>query len=198
MILYITGIFLFLVSYSANILFSSTKAGITKQFGIIAWRVLVTSLAIIGILLIINHYTVAQTSSILLWQPSLIGVYSSLILNLFALWFILAAYIPKNILKIKCKYPMILGIKCWTLAHLIAKGDSLSIFIFGSTLIWVIFFFNQGRKNQMSNNKNITKRSIRSSFAVFFVGLMIWLYMIRTGHEDLIELLVFLTLGQST
>ena len=37
------------------------------------------------------------------------------------------------------KHPMLVGIKLWALAHLIANGDLGSIVLFGSVLAWAVY-----------------------------------------------------------
>ena len=51
---------------------------------------------------------------------------------------IVAAYIPGNI-KRMLKHPMLVGVKLWALAHLLANGDLASIILFGAILAWAVF-----------------------------------------------------------
>ena len=51
---------------------------------------------------------------------------------------LVAAYIPGHI-KTALKHPMLVGIKLWALAHLLANGDLGSIMLFGSFLAWAVF-----------------------------------------------------------
>src|SRR5262249_1825151 len=51
---------------------------------------------------------------------------------------VVAAYIPGDIKRV-LKHPMLVGIKLWAFAHLIANGDLGSIILFGSILAWAVF-----------------------------------------------------------
>jgi uncharacterized membrane protein len=51
---------------------------------------------------------------------------------------LVAAYIPGDIKRV-LKHPMLVGIKLWAFAHLIANGDLGSIILFGSFLAWAVF-----------------------------------------------------------
>ena len=187
MTLYLTGIFLFLASHSANIFFCAKKAQLIMKFGLVVWKISISSIAILGLLLIINNYAIAKENSILLWPQSIYGTYFAIVLNFFALWFVISAYIPRNILKIKLKHPMVLGIKLWALAHLITNGDLSSVLLFGSALFWAVLSFKKARlKTNLSKDQNTAKHSLNATFSAFFLGLMVWLYMIRIGHKDLI------------
>jgi uncharacterized membrane protein len=46
-----------------------------------------------------------------------------------------AAYLPGRI-KGALKHPMLVGLKIWALAHLLANGDLGSMLLFGSLLAW--------------------------------------------------------------
>jgi uncharacterized membrane protein len=51
---------------------------------------------------------------------------------------IVAAYVRGNIQRV-LKHPMLVGVKLWAVAHLIANGDLGSIVLFGSILAWAVF-----------------------------------------------------------
>ena len=48
-----------------------------------------------------------------------------------------AAYSPGHI-KRKLKHPMLVGVKLWAVAHLIANGDLGSVILFGAVLAWAV------------------------------------------------------------
>jgi uncharacterized membrane protein len=52
----------------------------------------------------------------------------------------LAVYaVPAGRLKPMLKHPMLVAIKIWALAHLLANGDLASILLFGTFLVWAVF-----------------------------------------------------------
>ena len=61
----------------------------------------------------------------------------ALILVWFAFLAFVAAYLPGRI-KGALKHPMMVGIKVWALAHLLANGDLGSMLLFGSLLAWAV------------------------------------------------------------
>jgi uncharacterized membrane protein len=50
----------------------------------------------------------------------------------------MAAFLQGRIKK-ALKHPMIVGVKLWAVAHLIANGDLGSIILFGSILAWAVY-----------------------------------------------------------
>ena len=183
---FVTGFIIFLVSHSANIFFQNLKTILIKRVGSLLWKVIISLLAILGFVLMVTHYQEAKSFSITLWSPSIQILYLSYILNFFAIWLLVSAYIPRNVIKLKLKHPMILGVKTWAFAHLLVNGDTFSVFIFGITLVWAILSFRTARKMVSAiDNSPKKKYSVHASAATFFIGIMIWLYIIRAGHEHI-------------
>ena len=181
---FLTGFIIFLISHSANIFFQNLKMILVKRIGLLIWKAIVSILAIVGFVLMGIHYHEAKSLSITLWSPNIIILYVSYILNFFAIWLLVCAFIPRNIIKIKLKHPMIIGVKTWAFAHIIVNGDTFSIFVFGITLVWAVFSFRNARKLVSTVTTDLkNKYSIHASAATFFIGIMIWLYIIREGHE---------------
>ena len=183
---FVTGFIIFLISHSANIFFQNLKTILIKRVGLILWKIIVSLLAILGFVLMVTHYQEAKSFSINLWSPTIPILYLSYILNFFAIWLVVSAYVPRNVIKLKLRHPMILGVKTWAFAHLLANGDTFSIFVFGITLVWAVFSFRSARKVVSTVNTIPEKKySIHASAATFFIGIMIWLYIIRVGHEHI-------------
>ena len=143
---FVTGFIIFLISHSANIFFQNLKTILVKRVGLLLWKIIVSLLAILGFVLMVTHYQEAKSFSIDLWSPNIPILYLSYILNFFAIWLLVSAYIPRNVIKLKLKHPMILGVKTWAFAHLLVNGDTFSIFVFGITLAWAVFSFRSARK----------------------------------------------------
>ena len=183
---FVTGFIIFLISHSANIFFQNLKTILVKRVGVLLWKTIVSLLAILGFVLMVTHYQEAKSFSITLWSPNILILYLSYILNFFAIWLLISAYIPRNVIKLKLKHPMILGVKTWAFAHLLVNGDTFSVFVFGTTLVWAVFSFRSARKVASNFNTSPGKKySIHASAATFFIGIMIWLYIIRAGHEHI-------------
>ncbi len=50
---------------------------------------------------------------------------------------LVAAKVPSRI-RTMAKHPMLVGIKLWAFAHLLANGDLASLILFGSFLAWAV------------------------------------------------------------
>jgi uncharacterized membrane protein len=73
-----------------------------------------------------------------LWTPPKGLRHLSLLLMLFA-FIALAASGPKlGYIKMRLKHPMLVGVKTWALAHLLANGDLGGMILFSSLLAWAV------------------------------------------------------------
>ena len=48
-------------------------------------------------------------------------------------------------IKAKLKHPMVLGVKVWALAHLLANNTLADVLLFGGFLLWAVFSFRAAR-----------------------------------------------------
>jgi uncharacterized membrane protein len=64
---------------------------------------------------------------------------------LFSSILMVAAYIPRNHLKIRMGHPMVLSVKVWALSHLLANGNLADMLLFGAFLIWALLNFKSAR-----------------------------------------------------
>ena len=65
-------------------------------------------------------------------------------------WILLtAAYVPGNSVKARLHHPMLLGVKLWAMAHLLANGSLSHLLLFGSFLAWgVACFVSASRRDR--------------------------------------------------
>jgi uncharacterized membrane protein len=73
-----------------------------------------------------------------LWYPPLWTRHLALALMLPAMIALVAAYVPSRI-HTALKHPMLVAIKLWALAHLLANGDLGSLILFGSFLAFAVY-----------------------------------------------------------
>lgn len=73
---------------------------------------------------------------IFVWAPPVWTRHIALTLMPFALIILVSAYAPAGYIKKAVKHPMLLAVKIWALAHLLANGDLGAILLFGSFLAY--------------------------------------------------------------
>jgi hypothetical protein len=53
--------------------------------------------------------------------------------------------VPRNGIKARLHHPMVLGVKVWAFAHLLANGNLADVVLFGSFLLWAALSFRAAR-----------------------------------------------------
>jgi uncharacterized membrane protein len=112
------------------------RAGLIARFGEQAYKGLFTVASLMGIILIGYGFARYRAAGYIeLWHPPSWTRHLNNILMWPSIVCIVAAYIPGDIKRV-LKHPMLVGVKLWALAHLIANGDLGSIVLFGSFIAW--------------------------------------------------------------
>jgi uncharacterized membrane protein len=85
-----------------------------------------------------------------------------------------AAYIRGDIAR-ALKHPMLVGVKLWAVAHLIANGDLGSIILFGSVLAWAVYDRISLKKRTDPGAPPIPYGGRRNDIVAIAVGTIIYL-----------------------
>ncbi len=116
-----------------------SRARLIARIGEGPYKIAFSVVSAIGIGLIAYGFArYRATEWVNVWYPPVWTRHLALQLNWIAAVCVAAAYIPGNIKRV-LKHPMLVGVKVWALAHLIANGDLGSIILFGSILAWAVF-----------------------------------------------------------
>jgi uncharacterized membrane protein len=134
----ILGLALFIVPH-VFVTRREARAAAVARFGEGPYKGVFSLISIAGVILIGWGFASYRASGwIDVWSPPSWTRHLAALLVWPAIVFLVAAYIPGNI-KRRLKHPMLVGVKLWALAHLIANGDLGSILLFGGILAWAVF-----------------------------------------------------------
>ena len=137
MTLLIAGLLLFLGVHSTAIIAPEWRTAQVARRGEAAWKGLYALLSIAGFVVLIYGYGVARQSPVVLYTPPTFTRHLALLLMLPVFPLLLAAYLPGRI-KTAAKHPMLLAVKLWALAHLLANGNLHDVVLFGTFLAWAV------------------------------------------------------------
>ena len=99
---------------------------------------------------------------------------------------LVAAYAPGRIQR-AAKHPMILAVKIWALAHLLANGDAASVLLFGSFLAWGVIARISLKRRQAANPHVVpVAGSGRNDLIAVVVGLLVYALFVWKVHVWLI------------
>ncbi len=158
MTLLILGLILFLGMHSVRIFAEGWRTAQIAKRGEGAWKGLYTVVSIVGFGLILWGYGQARAEPVVLWTPQLWARHLAALLMLFSFILLVAAYVPKNGIKSWLHHPMVLGVKVWALAHLLANHTLADLLLFGSFLVWAVLDFRAARQRDRAGEHGLPAR----------------------------------------
>lgn len=115
------------------------RAALIARLGEGPYKIAFSVVSLVAVLLIGWGFALYRaTGWIDIWYPPAWTRHVTVALMWFAIVFVIAAYIPGNIKRV-LKHPMLVGVKTWAFAHLLANGDLGSIILFGAILAWAVY-----------------------------------------------------------
>jgi len=137
MTLLILGLALFLGAHLFTTLREPRAAAIAR-LGEGGYKAVYSVVSVIGLVLIAYGFGVYRTSGwINVWNPPVWTRHLALLVNL-PVFILLAVGRRPSWLKAVTKHPMLLAVKLWATAHLLANGDLGSMLLFGGFLAWAV------------------------------------------------------------
>lgn len=189
MTLLILGLVLFLGMHASSMNRSGRDALIIK-FGARGYKALYTIVSLVGLGLIIWGFMIYRAAGMIpLWNPPTWTRHLSVLIMLPVLPLLFSAYAEGNV-KARLKHPMILAVKVWALAHLIANGDLGSVLMFGGFLLWAVTGFANMRRRPVDAGKAFIPNPGQDAAAILG-GLIAYGLMIGFLHRWLIGVGVF-------
>ena len=136
MTLFLLGLLIFLGIHSVAIVAPAWRdAQAARNPG--AWKGVYAAVSVAGFVLLIYGYGLARQAPVVVWTPPTAMRHVALLLMLPVFPLLLAAYLPGRI-KAAAKHPMLLAVKFWALAHLLANGTFVDMVLFGAFLAWAV------------------------------------------------------------
>ena len=138
MVVMLIGLILFLGSHSLG-MFPDLRHRLVEGYGLKVFKIGCSLVALIGFALICYGFGLYRAEGwVQLWTPPKGMRHLALLLMLLA-FIALAASGPKlGYIKMRLKHPMLVGVKTWALAHLLANGDLGGMILFSSLLAWAV------------------------------------------------------------
>jgi len=142
----ILGLVVFLGTHSIRIFTENWRTRTRARIGEGAYKGLYSVVSLLGFVAIVWGFGVARETPAMLWTPPVAMRHVAGLLTLLAFVLLAAAYIPRNGIKARFHHPMVLGVKVWALAHLLANGSAAHVLLFGSFLAWGVADFIAARR----------------------------------------------------
>ena len=147
----ILGLVLFLGAHSTRIFADGWRTRTLEAWGEKPFKGVLALVSLLGFYGLIVGYAQVRMEPVVIWQPPMATRHISVLLMLFASILLVAAYIPANHFKVRLGHPMVLSVKVWALAHLLANGNLADLLLFGAFLAWSVMNFKSARARDRAN-----------------------------------------------
>jgi uncharacterized membrane protein len=179
----ILGLVLFLGVHSVRIVAEDWRARQRARLGENAWKGLYSLISIAGFVLIVWGYGLARQQPVVLWQPLPTFVrHIASLLTLLAFVLLVAAYVPRNGIKARLHHPMVLGVKSWAFAHLIANHTLADLLLFGGFLVWAALSFRAARRRDAAQGTVYPAGTLVGTLLTVVIGVALWLGFALWAH----------------
>lgn len=167
------------------------RAAVIANWGEGPYKIAFALASALGLALIVYGFGLHRSSGYIpVWSPPAWTRHIAVALMLPAVICVVAAYVPGNI-KRTLKHPMLVGIKLWALAHLIANGDLGSIILFGAFLAWAVYDRISLKRRTDPGAPPIPIGGWRNDAIAIVVGVVVYLALGFTFHPIVIGVPAF-------
>jgi uncharacterized membrane protein len=174
MTLLIIGLVVFLGVHSTRVFAEGWRTQMRAKLGENGWKGVYSLLSLAGFVAIVYGYGQARLDPTVLWASPLWVKHLASLLTLAAFVLLAGAYVPGNGIKAKLHHPMVLGVKVWALAHLIANNTLADLLLFGGFLVWAVLSFRAARGRDRAAGTVYPPGRAVATAATVVVGVAAW------------------------
>ncbi|MCP5286542.1 MAG: protein NrnU [Burkholderiaceae bacterium] len=185
MTLLILGLVLFLGVHSVRIVAEEWRQRTIARLGEGAWKGLYSAVSLAGFVALVWGYGQARLDPTVLWATPVWTRHLASLLVLVAFVLLAAAYVPGNHLKARLHHPMVLAVKVWALAHLLANNTLADLLLFGGFLLWAVLDFRAARGRDRAAGTVYAAGSGAKTAVTVLVGVAAWAVFAFWAHKAL-------------
>lgn len=174
MTILLLGLVIFLGVHSTRIVADGWRSAQIARIGPGPWKLGYTVLSLIGFYLLLWGYGAARQTPVVLWTPPVAMRHVAGLLTLIAFVLLAATYVPRNGIKARLHHPMVLSVKLWAFAHLLANGTLADVLLFGSFLAWAVLSFRAARRRDREAGTRYPAGTAAGTLATVVVGSAAW------------------------
>lgn len=182
----ILGLVIFLGVHSVRVFAEPWRMGVRQRLGANAYKGLYSVASVVGLVLIVWGYSLARMQPVLLWPTPVWTRHAAALLMLLAMVLLVAAYVPGNGIKARLHHPMVLSVKTWAAAHLLANGMLADLLLFGGFLVWAALSFRAARQRDRAEQIVYAPGRLGPTLLTVALGLVAWAVFAFWAHAALI------------
>jgi uncharacterized membrane protein len=182
----ILGLVIFLGAHSVRIFGEGWRTATRQRIGENAFKGLYSLASLAGFVLLVWGFGQARQQPVPLWAPMIWTRHLAALLMLVSFVLLAAAYVPGNGLKARLHHPMVLGVKTWALAHLLANVTLADTVLFGSFLVWAVLNFRAARARDRAAGTVYAPGNAAMTGVTVVAGVIAWAIFAFWAHGVLI------------
>jgi len=192
MALLILGLVLFLGAHSTRVFAENWRQATLERLGEKAYKGVYTLVSLVGFGLMMFGFDQVRWDSPVLWSPPVWAKHGAAVLMLVSLVLLACAYAPRNAIKVKLHHPMVLSVKVWALAHLLANPRLADVVLFGAFLLWSVLNFRAARQRDRLAAASLSagegsgslepEISSAATWRAIGIGVVVWAFLLSRGH----------------
>lgn len=162
------------------------RARVIAATGDGTYKIIYSLVSALGLALIVWGFARYRSDGMIdVWRPPVAMKHIAVALMLPAVIFVVASYIRGRIYT-ALKHPMLVGVKLWAAAHLLANGDLGSIILFGSFLAWAVFDRISLKRRTDAGGPPIPVGGMTNDVIAVAVGIVAYLALAFAFHPAVI------------
>ena len=187
MLIFLLGLLLFLGVHAVSIAAPGWRLRQIAQRGEPAWKGMYSVVAGLGLVLLIVGYGLARREPVILYSPPAGLRHLALLLMVPVFPLLFAAYLPGRLSR-AAKHPMLLAVKLWASAHLLANGTLVDVILFGTFLAWAVADRISIKRRTAAEAHEVPGAPARAANDAIAVigGLLVYAVFLLWGHRWLI------------
>jgi uncharacterized membrane protein len=185
----IVGLIIFLGVHSVRLVAPDWRNAQIARLGANTWKLGYTALSLLGFGLIVWGFHLARPTPTVLW-PRLPGMnHAAAGLMVIAFVLLAAAFVPRNHIRRVVGHPMVLSVKTWALAHLLANNTLADELLFGTFLLWAVIDYAALRRRDRAEGRAKPEASAAGTVATVVIGAIAaavfakWLHLWLIGVQ---------------
>lgn len=186
MTILILGLVVFLGVHSTRVFADDWRTAQVKCLGEGRWKGIHSLVSLAGLALILWGFGLARQHPVVLWSVPAGMRHLAALLTLIAFVLLAAAFVPRNAIKSRMHHPMILSVKVWAFAHLLANGKLADLALFGAFLGWAVACFIAARKRDRAAGTQYPAGTPGGTAATVAAGVAGWAVFTFWLHGPLI------------
>ena len=180
------GLVLFLGAHSLRVFAEGWRSQQIGRLGEKTFKGVYAVVSLLGFVLLCWGYDIARATPTVLWVPPVATRHVAALLMLFASVLLVAAYVPGNHLNTRMRHPLVLSVKVWALAHLLANGNLEDVILFAAFLLWAVLSFRAARARDRAANLAPVVPQMRATLVAVMGGVVLYAVFLFKAHAWLV------------